>query len=63
MILCEPPSQLIYVFKGKFITEEGKEMETDEKLTLEYSMWSNTVLASSGSVWGLCLYTGNDTWA
>lgn len=24
-------------------------------------MWANTVLASSGHVWGLCIYTGDDT--
>lgn len=39
MIMCEPPSQLIYNFKGKFFTEEGKEMDTDEKMTLENTMW------------------------
>jgi phospholipid-translocating ATPase len=61
MIICEPPSQHIYLFKGKFSAEEGKDSDQDEKLTLENTMWANTVLASSGFVWGLCVYTGDDT--
>ena len=61
MIMYEPPSQQIYLFKGKFYAEEGKETDKDEKLSLENTMWANTVLASSGHVWGLCIYTGNDT--
>lgn len=59
--MCEPPSQAIYNFKGKFFTEEGRETDTDERMTLENTLWANTVLASSGYIWGLCLYTGHDT--
>jgi len=33
----------------------------DEKLTLENALWANTVLASSGFILGLCVYTGKDT--
>lgn len=57
-IMSEPPSNLIYNFKGKFCRIEGSDNENDERLTLENTMWSNTVLASSGHILGLVVYTG-----
>ena len=61
LIIAEPPNDLIYNFKGKFAMEEGTESEHDERLTLESTMWANTVLASSGFVLGLIVYTGKET--
>lgn len=60
-IITEPPSNLIYSFKGKFCRFEGEESENDEKLTLENTMWANTVLASHGFILGLVVYTGRQT--
>lgn len=60
-ILAEPPSSLIYNFKGKFSKEENVENEVDERLTLEHTMWANTVMASSGYILGLVVYTGKHT--
>ena len=40
-ILCEPPNLEIYDFTGVFRNEDSK-----EPLTLENTMWQNTVLAS-----------------
>ena len=57
----EPPSALIYDFKGKYFHEEGLESENDERLTLENTLWSDTVLASSGHIFGQVIYTGKDT--
>lgn len=60
-ILAEPPTPLIYNFKGKFNREEDQESEFDERLTLENTLWANTVLASSGFILGLVVYTGKET--
>ena len=60
-IISEPPSHLIYNFKGKFWRAEGEENENDEKLNLENTMWANTVLASHGFILGLVVYTGKQT--
>jgi phospholipid-translocating ATPase len=60
-ILAEPPTALIYNFKGKFTRDENEENESDERLTLENTMWANTVLASSGFILGLVAYTGKQT--
>lgn len=59
--LVEPPSALIYNFKGKFSKDDGRESEFDERITLEHTLWSNTVLASTGYVLGLVIYTGKET--
>lgn len=52
---------LIYNFKGKFTKTQGQDSEDDERLSLENTLWSNTVLASSGYILGLVVYTGVDT--
>ena len=66
-ILANPPNDLIYDFKGYF--QQGKEEssmnfgeETQrEPLSLENSLWANTVLASSGYILGMVVYTGKET--
>ena len=60
-IIAEPPSALIYNFKGKFTKEEGSDSQDDERLTLEHTLWANTVLASTGYAIGLIVYTGKET--
>ena len=55
----EPPSKLIYEFKGviKCRTEEGNKKEP---LNLENTMWASTVVASQ-KVIGVVIYTGKET--
>ncbi|CAI2369958.1 unnamed protein product [Moneuplotes crassus] len=60
-VISEPPSALIYNFKGKFCRDQDNDTDSDERLTLENTLWSNTVLASSGYILGLVIYTGNET--
>ena len=60
-IKAEPPMLHIYQFKGKFYGGAEEENEGDERLTLENTLWSNTVLASSGYIYGLAVYTGKET--
>jgi phospholipid-translocating ATPase len=64
-VKCEAPSNKIYDFNGTFIypTKPGDAVgrEIKEPLTLENTMWANTVLASQGFVLGLVVYTGAET--
>lgn len=64
-VRCEAPSNKIYDFNGVFIypREPGDvvDREFQEALTLENTMWANTVLASQGFVLGLVTYTGKQT--
>lgn len=57
-IYAEPPKKDIYSFVGNFCS--GEKAEDVEPLTLENTLWSNTVLAS-GTVIGLVIYTGKET--
>ena len=58
----EPPSALIYEFKGKYYHHENRDdRENDERLSLENTIWCNTVLASKGYIYGLAIYTAKDT--
>ena len=49
-VLCDLPSDKIYEFNGTFIYPKEKEnsemIEIQEQLTLENTLWTNTVLAS-----------------
>ena len=53
-----PPNDLIYDFKGYFQDFDGQEREP---LSLENTLWCNTVLASTGYILGMVLYTGKET--
>jgi len=57
MIKCEPPSQLIYEFNGIFSTAVGRS-EVKEALSLDNTLWADTVLASHGYVIGVVVYSG-----
>lgn len=58
-ILADPPSKQIYYFKGLCIFQHGV-LQKKEALSLEQTMWANTVLASSSAV-GVVIYTGKET--
>lgn len=59
-IKCEGPTNLIYEFNGIFLVEENQQ-EIKESLSLENTLWADTVLASQGYVLGLVIYTGKHT--
>jgi len=59
-VMAQEPTKQIYEFEGFF--QVGSEHDGQkEPLSLENTMWCNTILASSGFVFGLVLYTGIDT--
>lgn len=51
------PNELIYEFAGAFVSEATG---TREAITLENTLWANTVLAT-GKVLGLIVFTGKET--
>ncbi|EGR27281.1 phospholipid-translocating p-type flippase family protein, putative [Ichthyophthirius multifiliis] len=53
------PIENIYKFQGLYICKEQNQ-NLRECLSLENSLWSNTVLAS-GKIWGIVIYTGKET--
>lgn len=60
-VVANPPNDQIYDFKGFFTTGIDDESDQREPLSLENTMWSNTVLATSGFALGLVVYTGKET--
>jgi len=61
-VKAAPPTKAIYEFKGKYCDSQDEENpERDERLTLENTLWANTVLASKGHIFGLVMYTGGET--
>lgn len=61
-IVANPPNDLIYDFKGQFIMNNSLgENNYVEPLSLENTLWSNTVLASNGFILGMVVYTGKET--
>jgi phospholipid-translocating ATPase len=58
-IFADPPSKQIYYFKGIANIQKGPIMKK-EALSLEQTMWANTILASSLAV-GVVIYTGRET--
>ena len=61
-LVANPPNDQIYDFKGFFSTSHDEDNdEAKESLSLENTLWQNTVLASSGHVLALVMYTGKET--
>lgn len=61
-LIANPPNDQIYDFKGFFSTNVDEDVdEAKESLSLENTLWQNTVLASSGHVLALVIYTGKET--
>lgn len=54
-IIADPPNKQIYNFKGVYSSGTKR-----EGLSLEQTMWANTVLASSNAL-GIVIYTGKET--
>ena len=61
VVYCEEPTKQIYDFTGLYQIEDENGMITKEPLTLENTMWANTVLASQSKTLGIVIYTGTDT--
>ena len=61
LIVANPPTDQIYDFKGYF-QMSGEQMNNQkEGLTLENTLWQNTVLASTGYVLAMVTFTGKET--
>mmetsp|Transcript_15957 Transcript_15957/g.24716 ORF Transcript_15957/g.24716 Transcript_15957/m.24716 type:complete len:366 (-) Transcript_15957:1897-2994(-) len=60
-IVTVPPSEQVYDFKGYYQPDDEDTEEKRSPLSLENTMWQNTVLASQGHVFGLVLFTGRET--
>ena len=58
-VIADPPNKQIYYFKGLFTMQQGTYTKK-EALSLEQTMWANTVLASTSAI-GLVIYTGKET--
>ncbi len=58
-IYAEKPQLRIHAFEGVFIRNDS-ENKTQEPLSIENTLWANTVLAS-GTAYGAIIYTGSDT--
>jgi phospholipid-translocating ATPase len=60
-VYAEPPKKDIYDFEGNFYRYNlNGDVDNVESLSLENTMWANTVVAS-GTVIGLVIYTGKET--
>jgi len=59
-VTAEPPRAHIYDFIGKVESEAQRGPGYTESLSLENTMWANTVLAS-GMAYAMVLYTGKET--
>jgi len=59
-ILANPPLENIYEFEGVFVMEKENGEVIKEPLTLENTLWSNTVLAA-GKIYAMVVYTGKET--
>ena len=59
-VLADAPNDQIYKFLGQYVSNSGSEQEK-EGLSLENTIWANTVLASPGYVLGMVLHTGVET--
>jgi phospholipid-translocating ATPase len=57
-VVANPPTNKIYDFQGYY---ENRQHNVKEPLNLEHTLWNNTVLASSGYIIGMVVYTGKQT--
>jgi phospholipid-translocating ATPase len=60
-LVANQPNDQIYDFKGYFASGDEDDEENRESLSLENTLWANTVLASSGYVLAIVVYTGKET--
>ncbi|KAJ3238859.1 putative aminophospholipid-translocase [Chytriomyces hyalinus] len=59
-VYAESPSKDIHSFHGNFTIHEVNQNDRIDSLSIENTLWSNTVIAS-GTAIALVLYTGRDT--
>lgn len=61
-LIIDPPTKHIYSFKGVFVMQIGSNALNVKKegLSLEQTLWANTVIASSNAT-GIVIYTGRET--
>ena len=58
-VLADPPNDQIYKFQGQYVSNSGE--QDKEGLSLENTIWANTVLASPGYILGMVVHTGVET--
>jgi phospholipid-translocating ATPase len=58
-VKAEPPQDEIYSFTGNMEVDTEND-KVQEPLTLENTMWTNTVYASQGHAFGLVIYIGKE---
>ena len=58
-VLANAPNDQIYKFMGQYVSNSGEEER--EGLSLENTIWANTVLASPGYILGMVVHTGLET--
>ena len=58
-VLADPPNDQIYKFMGQYVS--GSDEQEKEGLSLENTIWANTVLASPGYILGMAVHTGVET--
>ena len=59
-IQCDPPSKMIYEFKGVLNVFTDNKNTLREALSLENTLWASTILASKKAI-GIVIYTGKET--
>ncbi len=57
-VIATSPNKRIDDFKGYYIVDSNN---IKEPLSVDNSMWANTVLATQGHILGMVVYTGNET--
>ena len=60
-MFANPPNDQIYDFKGYFTNGVEEENSQKESLSLENTLWQNTVLASTGYCVAIVIFTGKET--
>ena len=60
-IVANPPNDQIYDFRGYFQLGKDSEATQKEGLSLETTLWQNTVLAYTGYILCMVVYTGKET--
>jgi len=59
-VVCDPPHDRIYEFQGVYNSYAASAHDA-EGLSLENTIWANTVLASPGHIFGMVIHTGKET--
>eukprot|EP00347_Sterkiella_histriomuscorum_P018769 403344250 len=57
-ITANPPEREIYDFKGYYQIDQDTAIEG---LSLKNTVWANCIMASQGFIYGMVVYTGNET--